>query len=87
MMLDSLLSTVSLCGVQLYSVFGIVIGASAVYVAPGYSMEQRQHIMLLIISSLQLIQSVAQSTLIEEGLRRAALTRYQLLTTPARQVN
>lgn len=87
MMLDTLLSNISLCGVQLYSVFGIVVGASEVYVAPAYSLEQRQHIMLLTISSLQLVQSVAQSTLIAEGLRRGAITRYQLLTTPARQVN
>ncbi|XP_014244934.1 otopetrin-2-like isoform X2 [Cimex lectularius] len=86
MLLDGLLTAVSLGGVQLYSIFGIVVGASSIYVAPPHSIEQRQHIMLLTLSTLQLVQSVAQSTLIEEGLRRGAITRYQLLTTPARQV-
>ncbi|KAL1114832.1 hypothetical protein AAG570_007656 [Ranatra chinensis] len=86
MMLDSLLSAVTLAGVQLYSVFGIVVGASAVYIASPHSVEQQQHIMLLAVSTLQLIQSGIQSTLIEEGLRRGALTRNQQVTTPARQV-
>lgn len=85
--LDSLLATVTLAGVQLYSVFGIVIGSCSVYIAAPYSVEQTQHIMLLTVSAIQLVQAGMQSTLIEEGLRRGALTRHQHLTTPGRQVN
>lgn len=84
--LDSLLCTVTLAGVQLYAVFGLVVGGSSVVVAANHSQEQRQHIMLIIVSILQLVQSSAQSTLIGEALRRASITRHQLLTKPGRQV-
>jgi len=84
--LDSLLSTATLTGVQLYSVFGLVVGATTVAVAPPHSRQQRQHIMLLAVSCLQLAQSAAQSCLIGEALRRTSVTRHQLLTKPGRQV-
>lgn len=85
-LLDGILSTVTLAGVQLYSVFGLMVGASTLVVAPAHSAEQRQHIMLVVVSSLQLMQSGAQSTLIGEALRRISITRHQLLTKPGRQV-
>ncbi|XP_054261038.1 proton channel OtopLc-like isoform X2 [Macrosteles quadrilineatus] len=84
--LDSLLSTATLSGVQLYSVFGVVVGAATVAVAANHSREQRTHAMLLIVSGLQLVQSAAQSCLIGEALRRTSITRHQLLTKPGRQV-
>ncbi|XP_039294561.1 proton channel OtopLc-like [Nilaparvata lugens] len=85
-LLDSILSSVTLAGVQLYSVFGLLVGASTLVTAEMHSQEQRQHIMLVIVSGLQLLQSCAQSTLIGEALRRVSITRHQLLTKPGRQV-
>ncbi|XP_046665368.1 proton channel OtopLc-like isoform X2 [Homalodisca vitripennis] len=84
--LDSLLSTATLTGVQLYSVFGLVVGASVASASAHHSREQRQHLMLLVVSCLQLAQSAAQSCLIGEALRRTSVTRHQLLTKPGRQV-
>lgn len=84
--LDSLLSTATLAGVQLYAVFGLVVGGATVVAAPPHSREQRQHLMLLVVSCLQLAQSAAQSCLVGEALRRSCLTRHQLLTKPGRQV-
>ncbi|PSN55343.1 hypothetical protein C0J52_01831 [Blattella germanica] len=85
--LDTLLSTVSTAGVQLYAVFGIVVGASGLNIIDVMdSAASRRHAMLLSVSSLQLIQITLQSILIAEALRRATLTRHQMLTKPARQV-
>ncbi|XP_075235072.1 proton channel OtopLc-like [Lycorma delicatula] len=85
-MLDGILSVVTLVGIQLYSVFGLMVGVVTLVVAPPHSSEQRQHIMLVVVSVLQLLQSGAQSTLIGEALRRGSVTRHQLLTKPGRQV-
>jgi len=85
--LDTLLSTVSAAGVQLYAVFGIVVGASGLGIHDiTDSGASRRHAMLLAVSGLQLIQTVGQSVLLAEALRRATLTRHQMLTKPARQV-
>lgn len=85
--LDTLLSTVSTTGVQLYTVFGIVVGASGLGIHDTTdSAAPRRHAMLLAVSALQLVQITGQSVLIAEALRRATLTRHQMLTKPARQV-
>lgn len=84
--LDNLLSGITVAGVQLYSIFGLVVGASGFAAAPVHSVDQRTHAMLLAVSLLQLIQAGAQSTLIGEALRRGSITRHQLLTKPGRQV-
>lgn len=86
--LDSLLSNVSLFGVQLYSVFTIVVCACSLAMSDdGESEETRaRHIMLLSTSALQLVQCFAQSTLIAETSRRTCITRFQMLAKPGRQV-
>ncbi|KAJ9590804.1 hypothetical protein L9F63_016190, partial [Diploptera punctata] len=85
--LDILLSTVSAAGVQLYAVFGIVVGASGLNVRDVTDTSApRRHAMLLSVSVLQLVQVTLQSILLAECLRRATLTRQQMLTKPARQV-
>nr|CAD7402564.1 unnamed protein product [Timema poppensis] len=83
--LDSLLATVTATGVQLYSVFGIVVGASGLAVAD-IEGSHAKNTMLLSVSVLQLIQACGQSTLISEGMRRASLTRYQMIVRPGRQI-
>ncbi|XP_072746651.1 proton channel OtopLc [Anoplolepis gracilipes] len=86
--LDSLLSNVSLFGVQLYSVFTIVVCAcSLAMLDHGETEDTRaRHIMLLSTSILQLVQCFAQSTLIAETSRRSCITRFQMLAKPGRQV-
>ena len=85
--LDTLLSTVSTAGVQLYAVFGIVVGASGLNVRDATdTTAPRRHAMLLSVSLLQIMQVTLQSVLLAEALRRATLTRHQMLTKPARQV-
>ncbi|XP_012223866.1 proton channel OtopLc-like [Linepithema humile] len=86
--LDSLLSNVSLFGVQLYSVFTIVVCACSLAMSDHGETEdtRARHIMLLSMSVLQLVQCFAQSTLIAETSRRSCLTRLQMLAKPGRQV-
>ncbi|XP_076230838.1 proton channel OtopLc [Calliopsis andreniformis] len=85
--LDSLLSNVALFGVQLYSVFTIVVCACSLAILESESEETRgRHIMLLTASILQLIQCFAQSTLIAEASKRSCITRFQIIAKPARQV-
>uniref|UniRef100_A0A069DV72 Putative conserved plasma membrane protein n=1 Tax=Panstrongylus megistus TaxID=65343 RepID=A0A069DV72_9HEMI len=84
--LDNLLSCISLAGVQLYTVFGILVGASSLYDISIYSVNQRQYTMLLVVSILQLLQSIGQSILINEALYRNVATKCQLITVPAKQV-
>ncbi|CAK9809864.1 Proton channel OtopLc [Anthophora quadrimaculata] len=85
--LDSLLSNVALFGVQLYSIFTIVVCACSLVVLEDENEETRaRHIMLLTASILQLIQCFAQSTLIAEASKRSCITRFQIIAKPARQV-
>ncbi|KAL0131919.1 hypothetical protein PUN28_003048 [Cardiocondyla obscurior] len=86
--LDSLLSNVSLFGVQLYSVFTIVVCACSLAMTDHDETEdtRARHIMLLSMSGLQLVQCFAQSTLIAETSRRSCITRFQMLAKPGRQV-
>lgn len=86
--LDSLLSNVSLFGVQLYSVFTIVVCACSLAMLDQEETEdtRARHIMLLSMSILQLVQCFAQSTLIAETSRRSCITRFQMLAKPGRQV-
>ncbi|KAI4498887.1 hypothetical protein M0802_006062 [Mischocyttarus mexicanus] len=98
--LDSLLSNVAIFGVQLYSIFTIVVCACSLALLEEENEEEieaqsedgnaRQtrgrHIMLLSVSILQLIQCFAQSTLIAETSRRSCITRFQMLAKPGRQV-
>ncbi|XP_011862550.1 PREDICTED: uncharacterized protein LOC105559100 [Vollenhovia emeryi] len=86
--LDSLLSNVSLFGVQLYSVFTIVVCACSLAMSDHDETEdtRARHIMLLSMSILQLVQCFAQSTLIAETSRRSCITRFQMLAKPGRQV-
>ncbi|KAL6426002.1 hypothetical protein ACFW04_008946 [Cataglyphis niger] len=86
--LDSLLSNVSLFGVQLYSVFTIVVCACSLVMLDHSETEdtRARHIMLLSTSILQLVQCFAQSTLIAETSRRSCITRFQMLAKPGRQV-
>ncbi|XP_043493212.1 proton channel OtopLc-like [Polistes fuscatus] len=98
--LDSLLSNVAIFGVQLYSIFTIVVCACSLALLEEENEEEREaqledgnvkqtrgrHIMLLSVSILQLIQCFAQSTLIAETSRRSCITRFQMLAKPGRQV-
>nr|XP_034194959.1 proton channel OtopLc-like isoform X1 [Osmia lignaria] len=85
--LDSLLSNVALFGVQLYSIFTIVVSACSLALLEDVSNETRgRYIMLLAASILQLVQSFAQSTLIAEASKRSCITRFQIIAKPARQV-
>ncbi|XP_020300781.1 uncharacterized protein LOC109864202 isoform X2 [Pseudomyrmex gracilis] len=86
--LDNLLSNVSLFGVQLYSVFTIVVCACSLAMSDQNETEdtRARHIMLLSTSILQLVQCFAQSTLIAETSRRSCITRFQMLAKPGRQV-
>lgn len=83
--LDNLLSNVSLFGIQLYSVFTIVVCICSLNWTANDESRGR-HIMLLSASVLQLIQSYAQSTLMAEAAKRSCITRYQMMAKPARQV-
>ncbi|KAH0945490.1 hypothetical protein HN011_012539 [Eciton burchellii] len=84
--LDILLSNVSLFGVQLYSVFTIVVCACSLAMSDETEDTRARHIMLLSTSILQLVQCFAQSTLIAETSRRTCITRFQMLAKPGRQV-
>ncbi|XP_024943407.1 uncharacterized protein LOC107270275 isoform X2 [Cephus cinctus] len=85
--LDSLLSNVALFGVQLYSIFTIVVSACSLATLDEETEDTRsRHIMLLSASVLQLIQCCAQSTLIAEASKRSCITRFQMMAKPARQV-
>ncbi|XP_073999455.1 proton channel OtopLc-like isoform X2 [Rhodnius prolixus] len=84
--LDNLLCCISLAGVQLYTVFGILVGASSLYELSTDSSNQRQYTMLLVVSTLQLLQSTGQSVLITEGLHRNVTTKCQIIRMPAKQV-
>lgn len=85
--LDSLLSNVALFGVQLYSVFTIVVTSCSLAILDSESEETRgRHVMLLIASALQMVQCFAQSTLIAEASKRSCITRFQIVGKPARQV-
>ncbi|CAL7945127.1 unnamed protein product [Xylocopa violacea] len=85
--LDTLLSNVSLFGVQLYSIFTIVVSVCSLVLLEDETDETRgQYIMLLTASILQLIQCFAQSTLIAEASKRCCITRFQIIAKPARQV-
>ncbi|XP_033351460.1 proton channel OtopLc-like [Bombus vosnesenskii] len=85
--LDNLLSNVALFGVQLYSIFTIVVSACSLALLEDESDEtQGRHIMLLTASILQLIQCFAQSTLIAEASKRSCIARFQIIAKPARQV-
>ncbi|XP_012279923.1 uncharacterized protein LOC105699482 isoform X2 [Orussus abietinus] len=85
--LDNLLSNVALFGVQLYSVFTIVVCAcSLATMDEASSGNQGRHAMLLSASVIQLVQCFAQSTLIAEASKRSCITRFQMSVKPARQV-
>ncbi|XP_031783325.1 proton channel OtopLc isoform X2 [Nasonia vitripennis] len=93
--LDSLLSNVALFGVQLYSVFTIVVCACSLAtlpqtdeVEPNPEVEEMRgrHTMLLSVSVLQLLQCFAQSTLIAEASKRCCITRFQIMAKPGRQI-
>ncbi|XP_058800894.1 proton channel OtopLc-like isoform X2 [Phymastichus coffea] len=95
--LDSLLSNVALFGVQLYSVFTIVVCACSLHSLEdadgradggGESLAdlRARHTMLLAVSVLQLFQCFAQSTLIAEAAKRCCITRSQMTAKPARQI-
>nr|XP_012146749.1 PREDICTED: uncharacterized protein LOC100883006 [Megachile rotundata] len=84
--LDSLLSNVALFGVQLYSIFTIVVCACSLVLLDDEYETRGRHIMLLIASILQLVQCFAQSTLIAEASKRSCITDFQILEKPARQV-
>lgn len=90
--LDKILSTISTLGVQLYAVFGIVVGAvgivadeSVVPEGAYLTRDQKRHAMLLSIGAVQLLQSTMQTTFVGEAIGRTSLTRNQILTKPARQ--
>ncbi|XP_014230923.1 otopetrin-1-like [Trichogramma pretiosum] len=92
--LDSMLSNVALFGVQLYSIFTIVVCACSLFNLPDTGEEinkdiedmRLRHTMLLATSVLQLLQCFAQSTLIGEASKRCCITRFQILAKPGRQV-
>lgn len=87
--LDSILSNVSLFGVQLYSVFTAVVCACSLANFDGETQDpdiKGRHAMLLAASILQLVQCFAQSTLIAETSKRSCITRFQMMAKPARQV-
>lgn len=84
--LDTLLSNISLFGIQLYSVFTIVVCICCINWTIDNDDSQVRHIMLLSASILQLLQSYAQSTLMAEATKRSCITRYQMMSKPARQV-
>ncbi|KAK9497805.1 hypothetical protein O3M35_003727 [Rhynocoris fuscipes] len=87
--LDDNLSTLSLAGIQLYSVFSMLVAVYSLYdenVAISES-NQLQYKLLLLLSVLQLIQSTIQSALIQEATRRSARpTRTSLIIRPAKQI-
>ncbi|KAH0558049.1 hypothetical protein KQX54_014072 [Cotesia glomerata] len=86
--LDNILSNIAIFGVQLYSIFTAVVCACFLATVDGeHETDSRgRHIMLLTASVLQLVQCFAQSTLIAEASKRSCITRYQMMTKPARQV-
>ncbi|XP_015513817.2 proton channel OtopLc [Neodiprion lecontei] len=85
--LDGLLSTVALFGVQIYSVFTMVVAACSLATMDEKSENPRgRYIVLLGVSILQLVQCCAQSTLIAEASKRSCITRFQMMAKPARQV-
>ncbi|XP_008545702.1 proton channel OtopLc isoform X1 [Microplitis demolitor] len=86
--LDNILSNVAIFGVQLYSIFTAVVCACFLATVDSeHETDSRgRHIMLLTASVLQLAQCFAQSTLIAEASKRSCITRFQMMTKPARQV-
>ncbi|KAF7988254.1 hypothetical protein HCN44_007786 [Aphidius gifuensis] len=90
--LDTILSNITIFGVQLYCIFtAVVCACSLISYSTNVNDEidddsRGRHIMLLIASILQLFQCFAQSTLIAEASKRSCITRYQMIAKPARQV-
>ncbi|XKL64915.1 hypothetical protein PGB90_005001 [Kerria lacca] len=84
--LDTLLNMVSNIGVFLYSIFSVIVGANGTLHAEMHSDQQHVHLMLLIISILQITQCSMQSAFLAEAFQRQCLTRHQQLTKPGRQV-
>lgn len=94
-LLDSLLSNVALFGVQLYSVFTVVVCGCAIWLQPepeneverrNFREARDRHLLLLVTSGLQLLQSYIQSSFIAETSKRCCITRHQTSSKPARQV-
>ena len=86
--LNSLLSNAGLFGIQVYSVFTVVV--CACYLATldedNEDTESRgRHTMLLTAAAIQLVQCFAQSTLIAETSKRSCITRFQMIAKPGRQ--
>ncbi|KAI5702965.1 hypothetical protein M8J76_009973 [Diaphorina citri] len=48
--------------------------------------DKQIHLMLILVNSVQLLQTSFQSTLLGEALRRGSITTHQILTKPGRQV-
>lgn len=90
--LDKILSTISLTGVQLYAIFGIVVGAvgianddSPVPEGAFLSRDQKRHVMILSVGLVQLVQSTMQTAFVGEAIGRTSITRNQIISKPARQ--
>ncbi|KAK0077662.1 hypothetical protein PV325_003609 [Microctonus aethiopoides] len=86
--LDNILSNIALFGVQLYSIFTVVVCACslATTIDNNDTDTRGRYVMLLTASLLQLFQCFAQSTFIAEASKRSCITRIQMMAKPARQV-
>lgn len=87
--LDSLLATVSVAGVVVYALFGVLAGAvGAVGGASTATLatERGPDVMLAAVNALQLVHAAVQSALTAEAYRRSSWSRHQLFTKPGRQV-
>ncbi|XP_068245679.1 uncharacterized protein DDB_G0284459-like [Palaemon carinicauda] len=76
--LDHLLLSVTIVGVYLFSLFGMIVG--------GISYSESESLATFCVHGLLFLQVSLQGMLVAEASRRTCTSRYQMLTKPGRQV-
>ncbi|XP_066957836.1 uncharacterized protein [Macrobrachium rosenbergii] len=76
--LDHLLLSVTIVGVYLFSIFGMIVG--------GISYSESESLATFCVHGLLFLQVSLQGMLVAEASRRTCTSRYQMLTKPGRQV-
>ncbi|XP_043199848.1 proton channel OtopLc-like isoform X2 [Amphibalanus amphitrite] len=76
--LDSMLSSVTIVGVYLLGIFGLIVG--------GIELNEPRHLVLFVLNVTLIVQTTCQGMLVSEASRRQCATRQQQMAKPGRQV-
>ncbi|XP_037087799.1 proton channel OtopLc-like [Pollicipes pollicipes] len=76
--LDSMLSSVTIIGVYLLGIFGLIVG--------GIQLGEPRHLVLFVLNVTLIVQTTCQGMLVSEAVRRQCATRQQQQAKPGRQV-